>query len=69
MIKSKFNVEETKDPWDGNIKMMRIQHDISGKVFGETNSSYLADKICAENPGSKIINQWSEKTAELLFHT
>ncbi len=67
-MKTKFNVEEMPDPWGGNLKMFRVQHDITGKVFGEANSSYTVEEIRKENPGSKIINQWSEKTSELLFH-
>jgi hypothetical protein len=67
-VKTKFDIEDIPDPWGGNIKMFRVQHDITGEVFGETNSSYVVEELCNEHPGSKRINQWSEKTTELLFH-
>ena len=67
MVQKTFDIEELKDPWGGKMKAYRVQHDISGEVFGETNSHFTAQKICEENAGSKIINQWSEKNTKLLF--
>lgn len=67
MTKKTYDVEEMKDPWGGDIKMFRVQHEILGTVFGEANSSYTVERIRDENPGSKIINQWSEQISKLLF--